>query len=126
MKTKPKQGLVAKLADFDKTLRSADLLLTLILPYVHVALSTGINTQSRESTLSKYFGSSEKGSFLKGNNFFPEKQFFFPFKIDPSSEGTWCTGKPTESWLPCKCSNLPSIPFKECKPVYEQIRARCV
>ena len=33
--------------------------------------------------------SSEKESSLKGKNLLP----FFPFRVDPFSEGSWCVGK---------------------------------
>ena len=70
-------------------------------------LLSGLNTNSREATLSKPLClPSEKGSiYPKRKEFAHKGNNFFPFRIDPFSEGSWYTGKQVgcnKSWLPCK------------------------
>ena len=49
----------------------------------------------RTVTLSDLFcPPSEKGSTLKGKNLLPKGSKFFPFRVDPFSEGAWCAEKP--------------------------------
>ena len=53
-------------------------------------LLRGMDTLSEETILFKLFSLlSKKGSTLKGHTLLP----FFPFRVDPFSEGDKCTGR---------------------------------
>ena len=61
---------------------------------------------------------SGKGYTLKGNNLILLEAFFFPFRLDPFSEGAWCAESQarSQSCLPCKnrrksteCIKSPSV-----------------
>ena len=46
-----------------------------------------------------------KGFYTKRKEFAPKGSKFFPVRVDPISEGTWCAGKQRgshKSCLPCK------------------------
>ena len=82
------------------------------LPYIQCWFK-GVDTLSGVTTLSKLFLTpSENGSTLKGKNLLNESKFF-PFRVDPFSEGDWCAGMQSESHkscLPCKMTeNLPCV-----------------
>ena len=51
-----------------------------------------------------------KGVNSKRKELAPKGSQFFPFRVDPSSEGAWCAGKQTgshKSHLPCnKCLKI--------------------
>ena len=56
----------------------------------------GTDTQSRETALLKLFLLPfEKKRPQKGKDLCSTSKFF-PFRIDPFSDGNWCTGKPTK------------------------------
>ena len=46
-----------------------------------------------------------KGVYSKRKEFAPRRSKFFPFRVDPFSEGAWCAGKQTGS-------NKSNLPFK--------------
>ena len=59
-----------------------------------------------------------KGIFYKGKNLLPSEQIlcsqaskFFPFRADPSSEGTWYLQKQRETHKGC-------LPLKKCRKIY--------